>query len=80
MQNEELSACAHREYFRICGDLIQANLYQLEKGLSECEVENYYDENLAKIKIPLDRALSPSANSQRYYKKYQKAKTAEQVL
>ncbi len=80
LQNEELSACADREYFRICGDLIQANLYQLEKGLSECEVENYYDENLAKIKIPLDRALSPSANSQRYYKKYQKAKTAEQVL
>ncbi len=80
LQNEELSACADREYFRICGDLIQANLYRLEKGLDECEVENYYDENLAKIKIPLDRALSPSANSQRYYKKYQKAKTAEQVL
>ena len=80
VQNEELSACADREYFRICGDLIQANLYRLEKGLDECEVENYYDENMSKIKIPLDRALSPSANSQRYYKKYQKAKTAEKVL
>lgn len=80
LQNEELSACADREHFRICGDLIQANLYRIEKGASVCEVENYYDEHLAKIKIPLEPALSPAANSQRYYKKYQKAKTAEQVL
>ena len=80
LQNEELSACADREYFRICGDLIQANLYQIPKGSSSCKVQNYYDENLAEIEIPLDPAVSPTANSQKYYKKYQKAKTAEQVL
>ena len=29
------------------------------------------------VKIPLDIRLSPSQNAQRYYKKYNKAKTAE---
>ncbi len=80
IQKDELKSCADREHFRICGDLIQANLYQIPKGASEIEVENFYDENLAKIKIQLNPALSAAANSQRYYKNYQKAKTAEQVL
>lgn len=80
LQKDELKACANREYFRICGDLIQANLYRIEKGASELRAENFYDEDMKEITIKLDPALSPAANSQRYYKSYQKAKTAEQVL
>lgn len=80
IQTDELKNCADRENFRICGDLIQANLYCIEKGTEECVVNNFYDENMAPIKIKLDPALSPTANAQRYYKSYQKAKTAEQVL
>ncbi len=80
LQNEELSACADREQLRVYGDLIQANLYRIEKGAAWLEAENFYDEHLAMVKIPLDPALSASANSQRFYKKYRKAKTAEQVL
>ena len=79
IQNDELKACADRENMRICGDLLQANLYRIEKGSDECEVENFYD-NMKPIKIKLDPALSPSANAQKYYKSYRKAKTAEQVL
>lgn len=79
-QSEELKACAEREYFRICGDIIQANLYRIEKGASELTAGNFYDENMSEIKIKLDPAISAAANSQRYYKSYQKAKTAEQVL
>ena len=80
IQTEELKTCADREKLRICGDLLQANLYKIERGSSEVEVENFYDENLSMLKIRLDPALSPAANAQRYYKNYQKAKTAEQVL
>ena len=79
-QGDELKACADREYFRICGDIIQANLYRIEKGACELIAENFYDENMAEIKIKLDPSLSAAVNSQRYYKSYQKAKTAEQVL
>lgn len=80
LQKNELAACANREHFRICGDLIQANLYRMKKGDTELRAENFYDEKLAPIVITLDPALSPAANSQRYYKSYQKAKTAEQIL
>ncbi len=80
IQKEELSTCADREYFRICGDIIQANLYRINKGDPELKAENFYDENMSEITVKLDPALSPAANSQRYYKSYQKAKTAEQVL
>ena len=79
-QSDELKACADREHLRICGDIIQANLYRIEKGASELVAENFYDEDMAEIRISLDPSLSAAVNSQRYYKSYQKAKTAEQVL
>ena len=79
VQKDELSACADREHLRICGDIIQANLYRVEKGSTELVAENFYD-NMKPITVPLDPALSAAANSQRYYKSYRKAKNAEQVL
>ena len=79
-QKDELSRCSQREQYRIYGDIIQANLYRIEKGADELTADNFYDENMGKITIPLDPSLSAAANSQRYYKLYRKAKTAEQVL
>ena len=43
------------------------------------EVADYYNENKPR-RINADPALSPSANAQKYYKEYRKAKTAEQML
>lgn len=79
-QQAELAACADREQLRICGDLLQANLYRVPRGASEVEVENYYDADGGTLTIPLNPAVSPAANAQRYYKDYQKAKNAEQFL
>lgn len=79
-QQEELRRCADRKQLRIYGDLIQANLHAIEKGASSCTVQNFYDENMADIKISLNPAWSAAQNAQRYYKDYRKAKTAEQVL
>lgn len=79
MQRDELAVCADREALRINAELINANQYKLQKGAVFCDVENYYDANKI-LRIPLDPALSPSANSQKYYKAYRKAKTAEQML
>lgn len=79
-QQTELSKCADREELRIRGDLLQANLYKIEKGAAEAEVENYYDPDGRTLKIKLNPAISPAANAQKYYKDYQKAKNAEIVL
>ncbi len=80
IQTDELKACADREHMRICGDIIQANLYSIKKGDTELKAGNFYDENMSEITIKLDPTLSASANSQKYYKSYRKSKTAEQML
>ncbi len=77
---EELKACENRETLRIYGELLKANLYNLKNGASFAEVQNYYDENLAVIRIPLDKALSPAKNAEKYFKDYKKTYTAEQTL
>ena len=76
----DLERCLDRERFRIYGELIKANLYAIGKGAETVRVQNYYDENLGLIDIPLDPALSPAANAAKYFKEYKKAHTAEQTL
>jgi len=79
-QKEELLESQDREKYKVYADLISANLYRIPKGIDSIELENFYDENMNKIKIPLDIKLSPVANAQRYYKKYSKLKNAQALL
>lgn len=75
--NKTLSDSENKEQYKIYGDLLMANLYGIENGQAKAEVQNYYEADAPMVKIPLDRQLTPSQNAQRYYKKYNKAKTAE---
>lgn len=77
---EELKSCENRDSLRIYGELLKANLYCIENGSSFAEVQNYYDENLALVRIPLDVTLSPAKNAEKYFKEYKKTYTAEQTL
>ncbi len=79
LQHSELKQCADREALRISAELINANLYRLEKGAPFYDLENYYDENKI-LRIKADPAKSPAANAQKYFKDYRKAKTAETML
>lgn len=79
-QQAELSSCAERDTLRVMGDLISANMYAMEKGAKSVRLQNFYDEALPELEIPLDPALTPQQNAQRYYKQYRKAKTAEEKL
>lgn len=78
-QRIELEACADRENLRISAELINANLYRLEKGAEYYELENYYDDNKL-IRVSVNPALSPAQNSQKYFKEYKKTYTAEKKL
>lgn len=79
LQQAELRQCADREQLRISAELINANLYRLEKGTAFYDLENYYDENRP-IRIKADPSKTPAANAQKYFKDYRKAKTAEAML
>ncbi len=80
LRKDELKKSANREHLRIYGELIKANIYQIEKGAHKAVVDNYYDPDCSKIEIPLNTALSPAANAAKYFKDYKKACTAEQTL
>ena len=79
-QQKELDATQNREQYKRMGDLITANLYQLEKGMNKAAVIDYYAEDCPEIEITLDVRLTPQQNAQRYFKMYNKAKTAETML
>ena len=78
-QQAELSACADKEQLRVFAELINANQYALTKGSPVYEVPNYYANN-EPVRIPVNPALSPAQNAQKFYKAYKKAHTAEKML
>ena len=66
LQRQELAQSKNREHLKICGDLLSANLYQLQKGMTLAKVENFYEEGSPLVEIKLDPALTPVQNSQKY--------------
>ncbi|MBR5528188.1 MAG: NFACT family protein [Clostridia bacterium] len=80
LQREDIAACAEKEKFRKYGDLITANMYLLKKGMTKAQVVDYSEENMPAVEIELEINLTPSQNAQKYYKKYNKMKSAEENL
>lgn len=78
MMLETLSQNELAERNRVFGELLTSNLYLIPKGAASVKVVNYYDEAQATVEIPLQPELTPSRNAQYYYKKYRKAKGAQQ--
>ena len=72
--SEDLLAAENSDKYRLYGELLTANLHLIKPGDRKVTVTNYYDGS--EITIPLDEKISASANSQRYFKKYSKARTA----
>ena len=80
VQEKELAETENREQLRLRGELITANLYRMERGQRLLRAENYYQEGCPTVEIPLDPLLTPQQNAAKYFKQYNKAKTAEHVL
>ncbi len=83
-QRGELADCEHGSEYKKYGDLITANIYRLSRGQTVAEFDDYEDMredgSFARVRVELDSRLSPAANAQRYYKRYNKAKTAKVEL
>ena len=71
-----LKDAENKDIYKLKGELITSNLYRINEGDTELKAENYYD-NMNEITIALSPQLLPSLNAQKYFKKYNKAKTAE---
>lgn len=80
-QRAELADCEKGAFYRETGDLITANIYRLKRGDREVTLTDYSHQNadgsFPEVRVELDSRLTPSANAQRFYKKYAKSKTAQ---
>lgn len=74
---KELFEADNADEFKIKGELLTSYIYMIEKGMESVNVTNFYDENCSNIIIPLNKNLTPSENAQKYFKKYNKLKTAK---
>ena len=79
-QARELEATKNRERLRELGDILTSNLHLMERGMSTFRTMDFYDPEGGKVDIPLDPLLTPQQNAAKYYKEYNKAKTAEEML
>ncbi|MDE6592725.1 MAG: NFACT family protein [Oscillospiraceae bacterium] len=79
-QKAELKISEERDILKLKGDLISANLWAVEKGMSSFKCVNFYDEKGGEIIIELDPRLTPSQNMQKFYSGYRKADNAEKRL
>ncbi len=79
--DKKLEECNKKDSYRIFGELITANLYNIDNStnIDHIELSNYYNNNEI-ISIPLDKKLSPSENAKKYFKLYHKLKNACEIV
>ena len=80
IQEKELAATLDRERLRQLGDIVTANIHKIVKGQTILEAEDFYDEEMPVIQIPISPILSPQQNAAKFYKDYTRMKNAQKEL
>ena len=80
IQEKELAETYHRERLRQLGDIVTANIHRITKGQTLLLAEDFYDEEMKTVEIPLSPLLSGQQNAAKFYKDYARMKTAEKEL
>ena len=80
IQEKELLETYDRERLRQLGDIVTANIHRIRKGQTTVQAEDFYDEDMKVIDIPLSPILSPQQNAAKFYKDYARMKNAEKEL
>ncbi len=78
LQQKQLKDTEKRDKYRVWGELITAYAYSIPEGASSAELENWYTGETTTV--PLDPALSASANAKRYFDRYTKLKRTSEAL
>ena len=80
IQEKELEATYDRERLRQLGDILTANIHRIIKGQTVVTCQDFYDEEMKDIEIPISPILSPQQNAAKFYKDYTRMKNAEKEL
>ena len=79
LQEEEIMAGARMEEYRIAGELLTSQAYAVPRGVRQVQLQNFYDPEGGMMLIDLDVALTPAQNAQKYFKRYRKARAAQDI-
>lgn len=74
LQRQSIEDAAKMDKYKLYGDLITANIYQIQKGDKRLLADNFYEESMETLEIPLKAELTPPENAQVYYSRYNKLK------
>lgn len=74
---EDLRSAEKADEYRQAGDLILANLNNLQTGMEQADLVGYDGKT---IRVKLDPKRSPARNAEWYFKKYKKAKSGTDII
>ncbi len=77
-QHSSMEKAKKASKYKDYGDMITANIYRIERGMRLLEAQDFYTGE--DLQIPLDERLSPAANAQLNYKKYNKRKAGLPII
>jgi len=77
---ETIEESEQAETYRQYGELLTAYVASIPRGSDKVSLNNYYDEENALVEIKLDPAISPQANAQKYFQRYQKLKAGVKIV
>lgn len=77
-RRQEQADTGKSEQKKLFGELVNANLHALVKGMKSAQLLDYYTGDT--VTVPLDATKSPVQNAQKYYKEYRKLTTAASML
>lgn len=75
---QTLFESTNSEDLRLKGELLYSYLDQIQKGMTQITVENYYDNT--PLTIELDPRFDGKTNAKRYFSRYTKAKNSISIL
>lgn len=67
------------DQYREAGELILANLWQIETGMKSITVQNYFDSELNDRTLALDPTLSPQENAEACFKRFRKGRDGAEL-
>lgn len=79
-REEDIKKAEDSEIYNMKGQLLLTNLYMINRGDKEIEVDNFFTSPVEKIKISLDPSISPSENANKYFKRYNKLSSSVKYL
>jgi predicted ribosome quality control (RQC) complex YloA/Tae2 family protein len=77
--NNTLIECDSKDSYKIKGELLTANIYNIKKGDKIVKVLNYYAPDEEYMDVAIDENKTPSENIQTFFKKYNKLKRSAEM-